>query len=43
MSIYHCDIKGNNLVFDQYGNIKLIDFGSIVFSSVDYGIFGYTE
>ncbi len=41
-SIYHCDIKGNNLVFDEYGNIKLIDFGSIVFSSVDYGKYGLT-
>ena len=41
-SIYHCDIKGNNLVYDDYGNIKIIDFGSIVFNPNEYGKYGYT-
>ncbi len=30
-SIYHCDLKGLNIVYDYDGKIKFIDFGSIVF------------
>ena len=41
-SIYHCDLKGLNIIYDNKGNIKLIDFGSIVFDSIDYGKYGYT-
>ena len=41
-SIYHCDLKGCNIVYDYYGYIKFIDFGSIVFDSKDYGKYGYT-
>jgi serine/threonine protein kinase len=42
LSIYHCDLKGNNLVYNYYGEIKFIDFGSIVFDSNKYGKNGYT-
>ncbi len=43
LSIYHCDLKGNNIVYDNYGLVKLIDFGSIVFDSNEYGKYGYTK
>ena len=36
-------MKGGNIVIDKNGDIKLIDFGSIVFDSNEYGNFGYTE
>ncbi len=42
LSIYHCDLKGCNIVYDYYGKIKFIDFGSIVFDSNKYGKYGYT-
>jgi serine/threonine protein kinase len=29
--VYHCDIKGNNIIVDAEGNLLFIDFGSIVF------------
>ena len=42
-SIYHCDLKGLNIVYDNDGKIKFIDFGSIVFDSNKYGECGYTK
>jgi serine/threonine protein kinase len=42
-SIYHCDLKGLNIVYDYDGKIKFIDFGSIVFDFKKYGKYGYTE
>jgi hypothetical protein len=36
-------LKGLNIVYDDDGKIKYIDFGSIVFESKEYGKYGYTE
>jgi hypothetical protein len=30
LSIFHCDLKGDNIFYDYYGLIYLINFGSIV-------------
>ena len=42
-SIFHCDIKPENIVINNEGELKIIDFGSIVFQLHEYGNYGYTE
>ncbi len=41
--IYYCDFKFENIVFDKYNNLKLIDLGTIVFKIEEYGKYGITK
>jgi serine/threonine protein kinase len=41
--VFHCDIKGANIVIDKDYNLKLIDFGSIVFNHKEYAENQYTK
>ena len=36
--IVHCDIKPDNFIMDNFGRIKMIDFGSCQIGSIDNGL-----
>ena len=40
--VYHCDIKPENIMIDQNGNVKLIDFNTAIGGNQD-NLLGWTE